>query len=244
MHDTQSKVEGWNQAAMAAATVLLVGAGGIGSAVGHGLVRMGIGELIIIDDDVVTPSNLNRQYFTKRDLYKPKALRLAKNLAAIGFLGSTCSGFARSFCEHIHFMTSKPALTVVGVDNDRCRGEVARWAHEVGIPLVAVAVARDASSGYVFVQEPEKACLGCYRGKALLNDNRQPCPGTPAVIDVLQVLGGLSSYAVSTLLMPRPRAWNLARVSMRLASTAPAAVDKRMDCPICSTPTIACGAFR
>jgi sulfur carrier protein ThiS adenylyltransferase len=41
----------------------IAGLGGLGSAVAIALARMGIGELILVDFDVVEPSNLNRQFY-------------------------------------------------------------------------------------------------------------------------------------------------------------------------------------
>lgn len=43
------------------ATVMVVGIGGVGSYAAEALARAGIGHLILIDHDVVAPSNLNRQ---------------------------------------------------------------------------------------------------------------------------------------------------------------------------------------
>lgn len=48
-------------AKLKAARILLVGLGGIGSYAGEFLVRAGIGDLTIIDGDVVDPTNKNRQ---------------------------------------------------------------------------------------------------------------------------------------------------------------------------------------
>ena len=45
------------------ATVGVAGLGGLGSAVAVALTRMGLGTLILVDYDVVEPSNLNRQQF-------------------------------------------------------------------------------------------------------------------------------------------------------------------------------------
>lgn len=42
-------------------TVLICGVGGVGSYVTEGLARMGIGHLILVDNDVVSLSNFNRQ---------------------------------------------------------------------------------------------------------------------------------------------------------------------------------------
>lgn len=41
--------------------ILLVGVGGVGGYVAEGLIRAGIGELTIVDKDVVAESNINRQ---------------------------------------------------------------------------------------------------------------------------------------------------------------------------------------
>ena len=43
------------------ATVMIVGVGGVGSYAAEALARSGIGKLILVDGDVVAPSNLNRQ---------------------------------------------------------------------------------------------------------------------------------------------------------------------------------------
>lgn len=44
-------------------TVGIAGAGGLGSNCAVALARVGIGKLVIADFDIVTPENLNRQYF-------------------------------------------------------------------------------------------------------------------------------------------------------------------------------------
>ena len=48
-------------ARLEAATVLVLGCGGVGSSCVEALARGGIGHLIIVDKDVVAPSNINRQ---------------------------------------------------------------------------------------------------------------------------------------------------------------------------------------
>lgn len=59
------------------ASVGIAGLGGLGSNVAVSLARMGIGKLLLVDFDVVEPSNLNRQqYFTKHiGMKKTEALR-------------------------------------------------------------------------------------------------------------------------------------------------------------------------
>jgi len=69
------------------------------------------------------------------------------------------------------------------------------------------------TNGYVFVQDREGPCIGCLFPD-MADDDRYPCPGTPAIVDILQALGALAVYAVDTLLMERPRRWNYRRISL------------------------------
>ena len=56
----------------------------------------------------------------------------------------------------------------VGVDNGECRKEIAACFKERCIPVIFIAVDLFAKSGYVFVQEPGKACFGCKFPKSVL----------------------------------------------------------------------------
>jgi hypothetical protein len=72
------------QAAVAAAFVVVVGLGGVGSHAAHLLLRSGVGRLRLIDFDQVTLSSLNRHAVaTRADVGLPKAAVLAAHFAAI-----------------------------------------------------------------------------------------------------------------------------------------------------------------
>jgi molybdopterin/thiamine biosynthesis adenylyltransferase len=63
------------------ARVVVLGLGGLGSWTAYGLACCGVGELVLIDGDVVEPSNLNRQVlYRERDLGEPKASVAAETL--------------------------------------------------------------------------------------------------------------------------------------------------------------------
>ena len=69
------------QAALASASVLVVGCGGLGAPALSYLAAMGIGHIGLCDGDVVSLSNLNRQLlFTPDDVGKRKALAAEKRL--------------------------------------------------------------------------------------------------------------------------------------------------------------------
>ena len=64
--------------ALRAARVGVVGAGGLGSNAVLMLARSGVEHFLLIDDDVVDASNLNRQQFWPRHLGRPKVEALAE----------------------------------------------------------------------------------------------------------------------------------------------------------------------
>lgn len=65
------------------ATVGIAGVGGLGSAVAIALARIGVGTLIVVDFDVVEPSNLNRQQYFVDQIGMPKVDALVENLSRI-----------------------------------------------------------------------------------------------------------------------------------------------------------------
>ena len=62
------------------ACVGIAGAGGLGSVVAENLARAGVGNLVIVDFDMIEPSNLNRQRFSISQLGMLKAKTLCQNI--------------------------------------------------------------------------------------------------------------------------------------------------------------------
>lgn|SRR4030043_253914 len=61
----------------------IAGLGGLGSAIAIALARIGVGKLILVDFDVVEPSNLNRQQYFIHQIGMPKVEALQENLSKI-----------------------------------------------------------------------------------------------------------------------------------------------------------------
>lgn len=71
------------QARLAAAHVLVVGAGALGVPVLQYLTGAGIGRIAVIDPDRIETSNLHRQPIYGRHVGKPKAMAAAREMAAL-----------------------------------------------------------------------------------------------------------------------------------------------------------------
>lgn len=72
------------RAVLAACTAGIAGAGGIGSNVAMLLARAGIGRLVVVDHDVVSLRNLNRQAYFADQVGIPKVEALAANIGRLG----------------------------------------------------------------------------------------------------------------------------------------------------------------
>ncbi len=83
-HILLKEVGGQGQAALLAARVLVVGAGGLGSPILLYLAAAGVGTIGVVDDDVVDLSNLQRQIVhTTPSVGRPKVESAAETIAAI-----------------------------------------------------------------------------------------------------------------------------------------------------------------
>ncbi len=233
--DRQKLIAGFDQDLYSQAHVLCVGAGGLISHIAPTLVRKGIGQITLVDADVVEASNLNRQHFYSRDITRNKAAALARNLKTECIAATVIRGWPMRIQEAIAAKRDLAADVVIcGVDNNPARTAVSRYFRRTGVPVIFSAVSRDADHGYVFIQETEGSCLGCLFPD-IADDHRYPCPGTPAVADILQAVGALSVYAVDSLLMQRRRTWNYRRVGLSDGAVdGLALVPRRPACRICT----------
>lgn len=68
---------------MSTSKVAIAGLGGLGSNIAVMLARIGVGELLLVDYDVVEPSNLNRQNYQVGQIGLPKTEALKVQLVAI-----------------------------------------------------------------------------------------------------------------------------------------------------------------
>jgi len=231
----QEEIPGFDQSKLSHAVINLIGAGGLGGEIGEGLARKGIGYLNIFDDDIVELSNLNRQRFYEEDLGEKKAICLAKNLVKECIWKTIIIGYPYMFEEIVHLnLIPLCDLAICGVDSNASRKFISSYYYEKNIPVIFTAVSEDANHGYVFVQKPDKSCFGCAFPEAIETDG-EPCPGSPAVKDILKTVSGIILMAVDTILMKdRNREWNFKEIF--LDGSAPDGnriVERSENCLIC-----------
>jgi len=234
VEDRQRRVPKFSQEALSGLTVLLVGAGALGGEIAEGLVRKGVGTLKILDFDTVGLSDLNRQFFFSRDKHKPKAWALARNLYPHGAMGTTIIAWNLAF-ENAQEMGIDLSCDVIvsAVDDAETRIAISRFSLDHKVPALFGGASITADFANLFIQAVNGPCFACaFPGET--SGERTPCPGSPAIKDLFKQLGGLALYAIDSLVMERPRNWNLFNICPADASFSPGGmVGRRDECPIC-----------
>jgi len=142
-HIILHEIGGAGQQQLKTARVLVIGAGGLGSPVLLYLAAAGVGTLGIVDDDVVSLSNLQRQV-----LHATGDIGVAKTRSAAASLDAMNPNVAieehnlRLTAENAGAIISGYDIVVDGSDNFETRYLVADTAEALGIPLVAGALGR------------------------------------------------------------------------------------------------------
>ena len=159
--------------------IAVVGCGGTGSAVAMLLARLGVGQLVLIDNDIVDKTNLNRLHGARQadaDAMLPKVVAVARSITELGlgvrvvpieaWVGDPGCRDALRSCDLIFGCT----------DDNEGRLFLSRFAYFYLTPLIDVGLAIDVSND----EPPEVKCLD---GRVTVVVPSQPCLSCRGVID-------------------------------------------------------------
>lgn len=140
-HIVLRDVGGAGQQKLKAASVLVIGAGGLGSPVLLYLAAAGVGRIGIVDDDAVSLSNLQRQVlYGEADLGRPKVASAAVALGRLNHHVAVEPHLVRLTADNAAALFSAYDLVIDGSDNFATRYLAADTAEAVGKPLVTAAI--------------------------------------------------------------------------------------------------------
>ncbi len=182
------------------AKVLLVGVGGLGSPIATYLTGAGIGTLGLIDDDVVSLTNLHRQVlYTEQEVGQPKALCARRRLLSQNSEVNIVAYPERLTRENAEPLISQYDIVVDGMDNFATRFIVSDVCERQGKPFVHGAICGLEGQVSVLCTPSPDGTKATYR--TLFPDEeatlRMPHPGkavlgtTPAVVGSVEATQAL-----------------------------------------------------
>jgi molybdopterin/thiamine biosynthesis adenylyltransferase len=228
------------QLRIAAGTVLLIGAGGIGCAAAQYLASSGIGHLTIADFDTVDESNLGRQVlYTPDDVDERKAEVAAKRLRALNPDIKITPITQRLQDAALVDAVAAADVVLDGCDNFATRFQVNDACVETGRRLISGSAVR--LEGQLAVFGPDYATTPCYRCLyAEADESMDSCAGNgvlspvPGVIGTMMAAEALKFFAhiesdTSTLHLYDAAATEFHSLK----------IQKREECPTCATRSAA-----
>lgn len=220
------------QARLAAARVLLVGAGGLGSPAALYLAAAGVGTIGIADPDTVELSNLHRQILHGPDsLGLPKTVSAAEALAVIRpdlRLALHPEGLRP---DNALELTARYDLVVDGADNFPTRYLAADACVLSRRPLVHGSVQR--WSGQVGAFLPGEGCYRCLYPVMPDPSTVPTCAEAGVLGATCGVVGSWMASEAVAILLGRRKASRLMLVDVEAGSARPIALKPDAACPVC-----------
>ena len=206
----QMLMPGWGeegQRRLKQARAFVAGAGGLGSPLSIYLAVAGVGEITLVDQDVVDLSNLNRQILHgEEDVGRPKAVSAEETLTALNRDITIRALHQPITGENVHRLVGEAQIIVDCMDNFPTRFLLNRAALDLGIPLVHGAI-WGLEGRITFIDPGRTPCLRCLFPEAPPAEVFPVAGVTPAVIaclqatEVLKYLTGIGELLRNRLLL-------------------------------------------
>lgn len=231
-----SDVDLAGQEALAGARVLIVGCGGLASPAALYLAGAGVGQLVLVDDDVVELSNLHRQVaFRGGQINQPKAEALRDQLQQLNPNVDVRACVVRVDDAWLDREVSAATVVLDCTDNFVTRQAVNRACVRHRRPLVSGAAIRMDGQFAVFdLRQAESACYACVYGDGVEGD--LACNQAGIVGPVVGTIGTLQALAALQLIVGQSLPQTLQLFDGRTLAWRALAVRRDPGCPVCASP--------
>lgn len=228
-HLMLAEVGGAGQQRLKAATVIIVGLGGVGGPAALYLAAAGVGRLVLVDPDTVSLSNLQRQVlFTTADIGRLKVKAGAKRLRALN--PEIAVEIVPTRVEAAIDQIGGCDVVLDGTDDFDTRAAVNAACVARGVPLVTGALGRWDGQVGVFAGRPCWRCL-----VAETPPDAETCARVGVVGAIAGVVGTLAALETIKLITGagRPLAGRLLRLDGLTGEARTATVVADPACPVC-----------
>lgn len=229
------EIDAQGQLRLAGSKVLIIGLGGLGSAVSIYLAAAGVGHLVLVDFDKVDLSNLQRQIlYQTGDIGRPKTASAREHLSAIN------PHVELSVIDHVlegdELLEQVTGADVVidASDNFRTRFAINKACVSTGTPLVSAAAIRFEAQVSVFdVRRENGPCYRCLYGDDAAVE--ETCTANGVMAPLLGVIGSIQAAEAMKLIMDigETLTGKLLLVDILRMEWHVAKLRKDPDCPVC-----------
>ncbi|MBA3576502.1 MAG: HesA/MoeB/ThiF family protein [Sphingomonas sp.] len=214
-HIVLPQLGGIGQRRLKSASIVVIGAGGIGSAAIPALAGAGIGRLTIVDDGSVDRSNLQRQTIFRDDqVGELKAQLAARFVSALNPHVEAIAVQERLRTDNVEELIGGHDLILDGSDNFATRLAVSDCATRLHIPLVSAAAIQFQGQITLFRGwEADKPCYRCFVGDAFDAEDCDTCAeqgvlgalaataGSFAALIAIRALAGIGADVAGSLFL-------------------------------------------
>jgi molybdopterin-synthase adenylyltransferase len=230
------EIDAEGQLRLAEAKVLIIGLGGLGSAVSIYLTAAGVGELVLVDFDKVDLSNLQRQIVhSDKDIGRLKVESASDHLLALN------PGVKLSLINHVlegkalEQQVEAADVVVDATDNFKTRFAINEASVKTRTPLVSGAAIRFEAQLSVFNPTDDKS--PCYR--CLYGDNvavEETCTENGVMSPLLGIVGSIQAAETMKLIMGigKTLQGKLMLIDILNMEWHTATLPRNPECPICS----------
>lgn len=223
------------QEALKQASVLIIGAGGLGCAASQYLACAGIGKLTLVDFDVVELSNLQRQVLhCDEDIGKQKVESAAGSLRALNPHLIVETVDQQLDDDPLLTLIRRHSLVLDASDNIQSRNQLNRLCHRARVPLVSGAAIRMEGQVSVFTYKKDEPCYQCL--SELFGEATLTCVESGVMSPVVGIVGAVQATEAIKILSTygSPLIGKLLLLDALTMSWQQLSLPKNPSCPVCS----------
>ena len=217
------------------ARVLIIGLGGLGSPVALYLASAGIGTLVLVDDDLVDESNLQRQIIHgEADVGTHKVVSAQHSIAALNSDVLVEAWPQRLDQQNLYAQVKKAHVVLDCCDNLATRLAVNEACLRYQTPMVSGAAIR--MEGQVTVVDPRQPNAPCYHCLMQLNgEPPQGCSTNGVMAPMVGIIGAIQAMEAIKLIsnLGQPLVGKLLLLEVKTMQWQTYAVFKDVHCPSC-----------